>query len=160
MKTNILKEVQGADSVHSAAEAFQSQIHQVMSDCIPKTTCKRRNIYGWITKTIIELFKEKNKSFRKWKQHGLNNHQANYRRLKRKLHKEIMIEKRKYFNKLLSDTKDVVSFWKNLNKLRGNRPQVDIPTLRLESDQEAEQDDVKAEALLRQFSSALCQFTS
>jgi hypothetical protein len=155
MKTNILRVVQGADSVHSAAEALQSQIHRVMSDCITKTTCKRRNVYGWITKTIIELFKDKNKSFRKWKQRGLINHQANYRRLKRKLHKEMVIEKRKFFNRLLSDTKDVVSFWKNLNRLRGNRPQMDIPTLRLESDQKAEQDDAKAEALLRQFSSVL-----
>jgi exonuclease III len=153
MQRSISQEVQSAVSVHSAAEILQTHFQEVMRECIPKSTCKRRKSYEWITKTVIELYKEKSKSFRKWKQNRSAAHQANYKRLKKRLQKEMLVEKIKYFAQIFAECKNASSFWKNLNRLRGKCVQAGIPTLKLPNGQEADQDVSKAEALLGQFTS-------
>ena len=69
MKSNVLSDIICAPSVHDAVLLLQDKIKLAMEACIPKMIHNGRKMNQWVTLDLVNLFKAKQKAYRKWKTH-------------------------------------------------------------------------------------------
>ena len=125
-----------------------------MNECIPrKRLSAKKKIRSWFSKELISICKEKDKAYCKWKVSGENNHKAAYKRLVKKVKKELFVTKKNAFFEAFKDCKDTSKFWKAINKFSGRNSHQEIPTLTSHLQNEISENSERAEALRQQFSS-------
>jgi hypothetical protein len=153
MKLNLLSQVQNSDCPNTAATFLEESIRQVMVEIIPRSSCRIRKSPFWFTKSLVVLHRAKEKAYRKWRSSGQNDHRASYKRLVKKMKKEMFVEKKKAFFESFSECKNPAKFWSALNKFTGRSYRTQVPTLMTPSGTEASSDADKAEVLKSQFAS-------
>ena len=90
-----------------------------------KTNHRQNNRQPWITKTILENCKNRDKLYKKWKNNRCNKtYEKEYKIYRNKVNKEIFKSKQSYFHNLfVQHAKDPKNTWKLINKLRGKDKQ-------------------------------------
>jgi ribulose kinase len=98
---------------------LEHKIQLAMSECIPRSPKKKQLRNCWFTKELVKLLWKKNSAFKKWKKTGQCNHRAQYKKLVKKMKKEMFESKRQTFLNAFKDCKDSATFWRELNKFSG-----------------------------------------
>jgi exonuclease III len=154
MKSRILQNVSTAASVNDCAQILQDEISLAMQRYIPKGLVKNKSkTCGWLNASLLQLFWERNKSYRKWKKDPSESNHSRYRQLDKKVKKEIFIAKKTYFHNTFSKCSDPSDFWKALNNFLGRVKTSKIPPLFTATEALAVSSLEKADVLCDQFSS-------
>jgi hypothetical protein len=154
MEYDTLLNMERASTVQAAAKILQENIQKGMDECIPKSDqrpTKRRKT--WLNPQLVKLHKEKNKAYKKWQGNGLNESRANYKKLVRRIKKEMCLSKKSHFHKTFADCKDTGSFWKALKSFSCKENRKEIPPLESSDGNTVDDNERKAEVLGQQFAS-------
>jgi hypothetical protein len=153
MQTNILLEITNSETVQQAAQKLQSVIIKTREKCIPQTRVKKNRRRSWITSELVDILKEKQKAYLKWRKQGSESLKREYKKLVKLLKKNTFLAKKKFLHDEFSGCKDYGEFWKRLNMHTGRQEREGIPILITKLGTEAINNEDKVEALLTQFKS-------
>jgi exonuclease III len=153
MKSSVLSDLKKAPSVHAAVLLLQDKIKLAMEACIPKVIPNRRKINQWVTPDLVNLFKAKQKAYRKWKTHLSSRNLSLYKSAEKKLRKEIFTQKQQFYQDAFRKCQDSASFWKTLNSFTGRKTVSQIPSLISSTGEVVEDDNHMADLLCQQFAS-------
>jgi hypothetical protein len=150
---NTLINIQEAENVHDAATLLQTNTQNAMSKFIPKTKCGKKEKHGWLSQELFKLHKQKEKSYRKWKQKGSQAQRSEYKKLAKRFKKAMFLQKKDHFAQIFSHCRDPSSFWRSVKCVTGKNQQISIPSLLLPIGKEANTDMEKCESLRNHFAS-------
>lgn len=153
IRLNTLTNIQLAKNVHDATILLQNNTQNAMSEFIPKKKYVNKNTLGWMSQKLFHLHKQKDKSYRKWKQNGLQSKKSEYKKLAKQFKKAMFLQKKEHFEEIFSRCHDQSSFWRSVKCVTGKSQQITTPTLLLPSGKEANTDVEKCECLRNQFAS-------
>ena len=109
------------EDVNAQFTAFQNYINYTYCDCFPLMTkfiSNKRKKKPWITESTMEKIKNKSAYYKQFS-FGIISREV-YNRLKNRLNKEIMQDKKAYYKNLFSSsTKNMKKSWKTLHSLLG-----------------------------------------
>ena len=71
----------------------------------------------WIGKKLLNMMREKNRSYRKFLRKKSDKHYKQYKKLRNKVNRERKCSKEKYYNNLFQNSTNSRSMWRSINKL-------------------------------------------
>lgn len=114
-------DIDNSENVESACDYFYKSIYELLDQHVPKNNYRGRysKFPVWFSRTTIDLIREKNRFWTKYRKNRLTYHHDKVKKLRRDIRREI----RKDYNKFIASTEnniksDPKKFWSYVNQKR------------------------------------------